>query len=210
MQHKKTELFNAIEEFIDEYVDLNGSSPTVRDIADGVGVSNPTVCKYLAAMKEQGIIEYDDHRKPVTRQMMNDIRNTTRTPFRAGFAPVVVSIACGSPGEREEYIEEIVSLPKSLFGEGPLFILRATGESMIEAGIEDGDLVVVSGLVCSCFCSCNCKHEFAAMLQLSETLELISKNYGEEYERTGYFAAINKATLFVFAVDGKETGSITL
>ncbi len=68
----------------------------------------------------------------------------------------------------------------------------------------------ISGLICSCFCSCNCKHEFAAMLQLSETLELISKNYEDEYERTGYFAAINKATLFAFAIDGKETGSITL
>ncbi len=68
----------------------------------------------------------------------------------------------------------------------------------------------ISQLICSCFCSYNCKHEFAAMLQLRETLELIEKNYGDEYERTGYFAAVNKGTLFAFAIDGKEIGSFTL
>lgn len=68
----------------------------------------------------------------------------------------------------------------------------------------------ISGLVCSCFCSYNCKHEFAAMLQLKETLELIEKHYADEYERTGYFAAVNKGTLFAFAIDGKETGSFVL
>lgn len=68
----------------------------------------------------------------------------------------------------------------------------------------------ISGLTCSCFCSYNCKHEFAAMLQLKETLELIKQHYADEYERTGYFAAINKGTLFTFAIDGKETGSFSL
>lgn len=68
----------------------------------------------------------------------------------------------------------------------------------------------ISQLICSCFCSYNCKHEFATMLQLRETLELIEKNYADEYERTGYFAAVNKGTLFAFAIDGKDTGSFTL
>ena len=68
----------------------------------------------------------------------------------------------------------------------------------------------ISRLVCSCFCSYNCKHEFAAMLQLKETLEFIDKHYRDEYERTGYFAAINRMTLLRFAFDGKETGSFML
>lgn len=68
----------------------------------------------------------------------------------------------------------------------------------------------ISALVCSCFCSYNCKHEFAAMLQLKETLELIEKYYADEYERSGYFAAVNKGTLFAFAVDGREKGSFIL
>ena len=66
----------------------------------------------------------------------------------------------------------------------------------------------ISGLVCSCFCSYNCKHEFAAMLQLRETLGLIEEHYEEEYERTGYFAAVSKPILFAYAIDAKETGSI--
>ena len=68
----------------------------------------------------------------------------------------------------------------------------------------------ISHLICSCFCSYNCKHEFAAMLQLRETLERIEKSYAAEYERTGYFAALVKSALFAFAVDRHEVGSFVL
>ena len=68
----------------------------------------------------------------------------------------------------------------------------------------------ISNLTCSCFCSYNCKHEFAAMLQLRETLELIEKHYSDLRDRADYFAAVFKGTLFSIAVDGKETGSFTL
>lgn len=77
----------------------------------------------------------------------------------------------------------------------------------VEFQYRDGE---ISQLTCSCFCGYSCKHEFAAMLQLKETLELIETHYADEYSRTGYFAAVNKATLFAFAIDGKETGSFTL
>ena len=77
----------------------------------------------------------------------------------------------------------------------------------VEFEYRDGE---IGNLVCSCFCASGCKHQFAAMLQLKETLELIEKNYKDEYERTGYFAAINKGTLFALAIDGRETGSFTL
>ena len=69
---------------------------------------------------------------------------------------------------------------------------------------------VVKELVCSCFCSYHCKHEVAAMLQLREMLERIGEHYAAAYERNGYFAAVEKGTLFTFAIDGKETGSFTL
>lgn len=68
----------------------------------------------------------------------------------------------------------------------------------------------IGQLICDCPCACTCKHEFATMLQLRETLEVIEKYYSKEYSRTGYFAAITKGTLFCFAIDGKETGSFTL
>ena len=77
----------------------------------------------------------------------------------------------------------------------------------LEFECRDGE---ISGLAFSCFCGSGCKHEFAAMLQLKETLELIEKHYADEYARTGYFAAVSKGTLFAFAIDGRETGSFTL
>lgn len=77
----------------------------------------------------------------------------------------------------------------------------------VEFEYHDGE---ISHLICSCFCGYNCKHEFAAMLQLRKTMELIEKNYGDEYKRTGYFAAVNKGTLLAFAIDSKDNGSFTL
>ena len=68
----------------------------------------------------------------------------------------------------------------------------------------------IRNLTCSCFCSYPCKHEFAAMLQLRETLKLITKNYEAQYQASNYFAAVFKGTLMSIAVDGKETGSILL
>lgn len=68
----------------------------------------------------------------------------------------------------------------------------------------------VSNLTCSCFCSGNCKHEFAAMLQLKETLEFIGKHYEPEHERTDYFAAVAKSVLMSYAVYPCETGSFVL
>ena len=77
----------------------------------------------------------------------------------------------------------------------------------VEFTYKDGE---ISDLTCSCYCSYNCKHEFAAMLQLKESLELIEKHYSKEYEQSGYFAAVYKPTLFAFAINGKEQGSFTL
>lgn len=65
-------------------------------------------------------------------------------------------------------------------------------------------------LTCGCFCSYPCKHQFAAMLQLKETLELIGKHYAGQYEESGYFAAVFKGTLLEFAIDSRETGHIVL
>jgi hypothetical protein len=68
----------------------------------------------------------------------------------------------------------------------------------------------ISGLVCSCYSSTGCKHEVAAMLQLRETLGNIEKNYEPLFEKSGYFAAIDKGTFFTFAVDAKTTGSFVI
>jgi hypothetical protein len=68
----------------------------------------------------------------------------------------------------------------------------------------------IKSLTCSCFCSNICKHEFAVMLQLKETLGMIEKNYSGAFEKSDYFSAIRKSVLFNFAIDGKKSGSFTL
>lgn len=68
----------------------------------------------------------------------------------------------------------------------------------------------ISGLICDCPCTYSCKHEFAVMLQLRETLELIRKHYPGMLEESGYFGAVYKPTLYLYAIDGKEKGRLVL
>ncbi len=90
-----------------------------------------------------------------------------------------------------------------------------TGYAIVEGGepyeVEfdyvDGQ---ISHLICSCLCSYNCKHEFAAMLQLRESLDMIEKHYADEFKRTNYFAVIAKGALFSFVIAVKETGSFVI
>ncbi len=95
----------------------------------------------------------------------------------------------------------------SLDGSKGYAIVEGNEPYEVEFEYRNGE---ISRLTCSCLCSYNCKHEVASMLQLRETLGLIEKNYAREYERAGYFAAVNKATLFTFAVNGKDNGTFTL
>lgn len=95
----------------------------------------------------------------------------------------------------------------SLRGDRGYAIVEGTQFYEVEFEYRDGR---VSRLTCPCYCSGGCKHEFAALLQLQETLELIETRYADEYARTGCFTAIFKPTLFQYAVDTQTTGSLTL
>lgn len=86
-------------------------------------------------------------------------------------------------------------------------IVEGTQIYELEFEYQNGE---IHNLTCGCFCSYPCKHEFAAMLQFRETLELIGKNYESQHQASNYFAAIFKGTLMSIAVDGKETGSFLL
>lgn len=106
----------------------------------------------------------------------------------------------------EYYIENRVRYI-SLDGAKGYAIVEGSHSYEVEFEYSGGQ---ISRLICSCFCGNNCKHEFALLLQLRETLELIEKNYSSEYENSGYFAAIYKGTFFGFAVENKENGCLTM
>ena len=136
MQRLNRENFRLIEEFVNDYADANGGrSPSMTEIGEGIGLSKSTVSKYLNIMKSEGLIDFEGHRGIFTKQMRNVYDGLCSVP-------VLGEVACGSPILAEENIEEYVRLPVSLFGKGDFFILRARGDSMINAGIEDGDLVL--------------------------------------------------------------------
>lgn len=116
-----------------------------------------------------------------------------------------ISAAIADRGH-EYYMENKVSYI-SIDGARGYAIVEGSQAYEVEFEYRDGE---ISNVICSCFCSYNCKHEFAAMLQLRETLELIEKHYAAQYEQSGYFAAVSKGTLFAFAIDGKETGGFAL
>ena len=135
MQYKKPEYCAMIEDYINSFRNRQGSTPSVRQIASGVGLAVGTVSKYLSYMRENGVLDYDGHRNITTRKskgLMNML-----------YVPLLGMVSCGIPKFAEENIEEYVCLPESLFGRGEFFLLRARGDSMIGAGIEDGDLVLI-------------------------------------------------------------------
>lgn len=133
MRSKDKNLMVAIEKFVSDYTDSNGISPTMQEVADGVGSSKATVQRYIAQLCDDGILDYSGYRT----------MTSTKTKAAAIRVPVLGTIACGIPKFAEENIEEYVRLPVALFGKGNFFILRAYGDSMIEAGIDNGDLVLI-------------------------------------------------------------------
>ena len=133
MRSKDKTLLADIEKFVSNYTDRFGIFPTMQEVADGVGSSKATVQRYIAQMCEDGILNFSGYRT------MTSAKNKSHVVR----VPVLGRIACGIPKFAEENIEEYVKLPVALFGQGDFFILRAYGDSMIEAGIDDGDLVLI-------------------------------------------------------------------
>ena len=136
MRHKDKELMRRIREFAEHFYIQNGRSPSTAEIGLGVGVTKATVYNYLVEMNENGMLQYDGNAISTKR---TDLLNAGITPAKVFLG----SIPCGTPDVVEASVDEIVHLPTAIFGKGELCILHAQGESMIDAGIDDGDMVVV-------------------------------------------------------------------
>ena len=137
MRTKNMELIHRIEEFIVAFQRSNGVSPTIAEIAEGTGTSHSNAGRYLEYMRGNGIIDYDRNKR---RSIVSKVTKALSQMIRV---PVLGSVSCGVPKFAEENIEEYVQLPVSLFGSGDFYLLRADGVSMVNVGIEEGDLVLV-------------------------------------------------------------------
>jgi repressor LexA len=130
---------------IHDWVVRYGYSPSTRQIGDAVGLrSSSSVSKHLASLEEKGFL-----RRGATVSRPIDVRAflTGSRPGESGgdsvTVPVVGDIAAGTPILAEEYVDDLLSLPRGLTGRGTVFALRVRGDSMIDAAICDGDIVVV-------------------------------------------------------------------
>lgn len=136
MQTKKQDLTNKIKHFIEEYYGQYGISPTIRCIAENVGCSKSNVSIYIDYLKEQGIMEIGEN------GYETDVTKATDTKVVA--VPKLGYVPCGPLSEEYECIDGYVRLPASFVGNAKsCFLLTATGNSMIDVGINDGDLVLV-------------------------------------------------------------------
>ena len=136
MRSKNTAHYSTILNFVNKYFDGVGRSPSTREIEGATGISRPTVQRYLREMCERGEIEYDGHRGIITDYMRGASEGTS---------PVLMgnSIPCGMLNEVCDADLETIRMPTALIGSGDFFLLRARGNSMINAGIDDGDLVLI-------------------------------------------------------------------
>ena len=134
-------------EFIRRYSAKYGYPPTVRDIGKAVGLaSSSTVHAHLSNLERIGLLRRDPS-KPRAIELLDRAMGTAvgsmRSMVRPEGLPLVGSVAAGSPVLAEENIEDYVEVPEFAGGESGQFLLRIRGESMKDAGIIEGDLVVV-------------------------------------------------------------------
>ena len=124
-------------DFIKSEIDLKGYPPSVREICAAVGLkSTSTVHAHLNHLEDQGLIRRDPT-KPRALEV------TDGTQGRGRSVPLVGRVTAGMPILAVENIEDYLVLPQSMLGKDDIFCLRVRGESMIEAGILDGDIVVL-------------------------------------------------------------------
>ena len=131
-------------QFIADTVSERGYPPSVREICDALGLASPsTVHSHMQALQRKGYLRIDPT-KPRAVELLFDPETglaAERRPARS--VPLLGRIAAGAPIMAQEHVEEIYPMPSDLVGDGNVFMLEVKGESMIEAGIFDGDFVVV-------------------------------------------------------------------
>jgi repressor LexA len=130
-------------EMIERHMRERGYPPSVREIGEAVGLTSPsTVHAHLSALQRRGYLRRDPT-KPRAIEVRWDSNSDAameRRPVR--HVPLVGDVAAGTDVLAQENVEEVLPLPADFTGEGDLFMLRVRGDSMIEAGILDGDYVV--------------------------------------------------------------------
>jgi repressor LexA len=135
-----TERQREVYEFVVSYADGHGYPPTVREIGEAVGLASPsTVHAHLANLERAGYLRRD----PTKPRALELSHRERAAAAEVRVLPLVGEIAAGGPLLAEENVEDHLAVPEPLSRGGEEFLLRVKGDSMIEAGILEGDYVVV-------------------------------------------------------------------
>jgi repressor LexA len=130
---------------IRDWVVRHGYSPSTRQIGDAVGLrSSSSVSKHLASLEDKGFLRRSDTvSRPIDVRAFLPQQSAPETTDDSVPVPVVGDIAAGVPIAAEQHVDDIMTLPRELTGRGNVFGLRVRGDSMIDAAICDGDIVVI-------------------------------------------------------------------
>ena len=139
-----TERQQQVLDYIKKTVDERGYPPSVREIGDAVGLSSPSsVHAQLNSLVAAGMIKKDPA-KPRAIMITDETPASAATGDRdTRKVPVLGRIAAGTPILAAEQVDEYMTLPTELVGDGPVFLLEVKGDSMVDAGIHEGDLVAI-------------------------------------------------------------------
>lgn len=131
--------------FIDQYTHDKGYPPTVREICAGVGLNSPsTVHGYISRLQKAGLLERDaSSSRGLRLARQSNTAQITQADDSILSVPVIGQISAGAPILAEENIERMFPLPSDFARGSDVFMLKIRGESMINAGILDGDYVIV-------------------------------------------------------------------
>ena len=130
-------------EYIDSAIRDKGYPPTVREIGQAVGLNSPsTVHNHLNTLQDKGYLRRDPTKNRAIEVHWDAGSGAVIDRRPVTHVPLVGDVAAGSGVLAAQNVEEVMPLPSDLTGEGELFMLKVRGDSMIEAGIFDGDFVV--------------------------------------------------------------------
>lgn len=177
---------------IKDSIEMRGYPPSMREIGEAVGLtSSSSVAHQLKSLEEKGFLKRDPNRPRAlevflpevlaARRSMSSADDSTYDPTGAGdahpeatYVPMVGRIAAGGPILAEERVEDVFPLPKQLVGDGTLFLLEVSGDSMVDAAICHGDYVVIRQQP-----TANNGEIVAAMIDGEATVKTFQKKDGE-------------------------------
>lgn len=136
MRQKNNALMQSIKQFAESYYLQHKTWPSLGQISAHLKIGKTTAYRYIHTMRENGMLSYDGA-QGVRTELADKIQHASC------MVAVLGDVSCGLPKYADDNIESYIELPRQLLGEGSFYLLRANGDSMTGADIDDGDLVLI-------------------------------------------------------------------